>query len=52
VEVSGLEPPTSTLRTCLRRIAAEEGELSGQVVELSTRRRTVAKGGVRGMAAR
>jgi hypothetical protein len=47
VEVSGLEPPTSTLRTCLRRISADSGEPSGQVIELST----PANGGVRGMTA-
>ena len=51
VEVSGLEPPTSTLRTCLWRTSADSGELSRQVSELSTRRRTAVNGGVRGMAA-
>jgi site-specific DNA recombinase len=51
VEVSGLEPPTSTLRTCLRRTWTDSSELSRQISELSTRRRTAANGGVRGMAA-
>ena len=51
VEVSGLEPPTSTLRTCLWRTLADCGELSRQVSELSTRRRTTANGGVRGISA-
>ncbi len=43
VEVSGLEPPTSTLRTCLWRIQADGGGPSRQVIELSTRRRTPAE---------
>ena len=51
VEVSGLEPPPSTLRTCLRRIPADSGESSGQVSELSTRLRTEVNGSVRGMVA-
>jgi hypothetical protein len=51
VEVSGLEPPTSTLRTCLLRTSADYGEPSRQVSKLSTRRRTTANGGVRGMSA-
>jgi hypothetical protein len=51
VDLSGLEPPTSTLRTCLLRISGDSRELSGQLSELSTRRRTAMNGGVRGMAA-
>ena len=51
VEVSGLEPPTSTLRRCLRRIVADSSEPSRQVSEFSTRRRTASNGGVRGMGA-
>jgi hypothetical protein len=51
VEVSGLEPPTSTLRTCLWRTSADCGELSRQFSELSTRWRTTANGGVRGISA-
>jgi hypothetical protein len=50
-EVSGLEPPTSTLRTCLRRISADSGGPSRQISKLSTRWRTAVNGGVRGMAA-
>ena len=51
MEVSGLEPPTSTLRTCLGRISADSGEPSWQVSELSTRLRIVVNGSVRGMVA-
>ena len=51
MEVSGLEPPTSTLRRCSWRMAADSGEPSGQVSELARRGRTLVNSSARGMAA-
>ena len=51
VEVSGLEPPTSTLRRWLWQTSADVGGPSAQVIDLFTPQRTAVNGGGRGMTA-
>jgi hypothetical protein len=50
-EVSGLEPPTSTLRRWLWQTSADVGGPSAQVIDLFTPQRTAVNGGGRGMTA-